>query len=176
MDFSDLCSLRVEDISDRDCTLLVWTTSPFLERCFEMIRAWNSRIIRDEGKEVKSHLFRYKSKIEWAKVGKNGRLKPGTGHHARGCSEPLLIFQRGNAKSPVKGVGKIPYGVVMEPVGRHSEKPMVQYTIAEGYMGRYIEVFARPNGQIPREGWTFIGQEITGLDISDDIKRLSNSR
>lgn len=174
MDFAALCNLRLEDIADRDCTLLMWTTPPMLKTSFDVIAAWNERIGTEHqhksGKPIKNHQWVYKTKFDWVKTGKNGKPKPATGRHCWGVSEPLLVFQRRTSCIPPSHCK--PYGAFFDRVGRHSQKPLRQYELAEGYVGPYVEVFARPNGQLDREGWTFIGQEITGNDISVDIDCL----
>lgn len=40
MKFKDLCELPIDNITKDDCFLFLWVTSPFLEKGFELIKAW----------------------------------------------------------------------------------------------------------------------------------------
>lgn len=155
MSLEDICALDVKSIADADATLLLWTSSPFLAEAMQVIERWG---------------FTYKSAIYWVKAA-NGLLQLGMGYHARACCEPLLIASRGNVSCPAPA--DRPAGALVCPRGRHSAKPDDQYKIAEGYPGPYVEIFSRHNGGLfgPRPNWTFLGNEIDGLDIRDAIAR-----
>ena len=40
MNLQDICDLPVQDIADDNSVLLMWTTDPFLQKSFEVIKAW----------------------------------------------------------------------------------------------------------------------------------------
>lgn len=40
MKFKDICDLPIASITDEDCYLFLWTTSPFLEKSFEVMKLW----------------------------------------------------------------------------------------------------------------------------------------
>src|SRR6266446_1319938 len=40
MKFSDIQSLSIQNIADKDCYLFLWITSPFLEKGFKIIKSW----------------------------------------------------------------------------------------------------------------------------------------
>lgn len=101
-----------------------------------------------------------------------GVPRRGIGWHHHSCSEFLRVAIRGSLTPAVEDRLK---AVIFNPIGRHSAKPDAQYEFAEAYGGPYLEMFARPDGGLfpPRDGWTRIGNEITGNDIADDLRSLS---
>jgi len=40
MKLNDIKKLPIKNISDENCYLFLWTTSPFLEKSFEVIKSW----------------------------------------------------------------------------------------------------------------------------------------
>lgn len=104
--------------------------------------------------------FTYKTGLPWIKAdGVEQTLwggldfKPfyGCGFWIRGCSEPILIAKRGNAKPLTSDfVGLI------SPNAEHSRKPDDLYTLAERYPGPRLEMFARRK----RPGWDVWGNEV----------------
>jgi N6-adenosine-specific RNA methylase IME4 len=168
MSFEDICSLRVADIADTDCTLLLWTTSPFLARAVTLVERWG---------------FSYKSCLYWVKMSRRGVLHIGCGYHSRACVEPLIIATKGSPPAPVtadRGPSAlfVDEGILLNGRGRHSAKPDQQYEIAERYPGPYVEIFSRFDGGLcgDREGWTFLGNEISGNDIRVDLAVLSGTK
>jgi N6-adenosine-specific RNA methylase IME4 len=160
MTIDDLCALPVAGVCADACVLVLWATWPLLDQAFRLIAAWG---------------FTYKTGFPWMKLDGDPQrslltgeyeYKPqyGTGFWVRGCSEPLLIAVRGDAK---------PYdarhfcGIVSENFF-HSRKPQNIYEYAEAMRGPYLELFARR----PRDGWTALGNEIDGRDIRDSLPAL----
>ncbi len=151
--------LPIGDVAARDCTLLLWATNPNLPLAFETLQAWG---------------FSYSSMITWVKMARPGIPRIGLGYHARGCTEQLLIATKGSPRAPAPSVR--PASVIFCPPGEHSRKPAVQYEIAEGYAGPWLELFHRPrDGGLfpPRPGWTFAGDAVDGLDMVEALGRLS---
>ncbi len=146
----------VKAIADDNAALLMWSTWAHLPEALRLMDAWG---------------FEYKTAIPWIKMTQGAAPKRGFGFHVANCSEPLLIGVRGGGIAP--GPSRI--GIMFHPAGGHSSKPDDQYTIAERYPGPYLELFHRPHDGMfpPRAGWTFLGNEVTGNDIRDDLRRLA---
>jgi len=142
MKFGDIISLPVASITDVDCYLFLWTTSPFLEKSFEVIKAWG---------------FTYATVgFVWIKM-KNDLSevrKDGLGKYTISNAEYCLIARKGKYKRESKSVQQI----VQTPKLGHSKKPdEVKGRIIElvGHLPR-IELFAREK----TEGWDVWGNEV----------------
>lgn len=158
MDTEAICALPVADVCQKDAILLLWATNPKLPDAFAVLAAWG---------------FEYKSMLTWVKMQRAAAPRIGLGYHARSCTEHLLIGGRGANGCP--DAADRPAGVVFCPIGEHSRKPDFQYDLAENYPGPYLELFSRPRpvGLFPpREGWVHLGNEVTGNDITDDLRAL----
>jgi N6-adenosine-specific RNA methylase IME4 len=154
-----ICGLPVGELAARTAMLLLWTTNTHLPDAFRVCKAWG---------------FEYRSCITWVKMSRAAAPRVGLGHHVRTCTEHLLICGRGQVRAP--DTSRRPLSVIFCPPGEHSKKPEVQYEIAEGYAGPYLEVFHRPrSGELfeDREGWTFLGNEVDGRDIGEALRDLA---
>jgi N6-adenosine-specific RNA methylase IME4 len=178
MPLEAIANIRLGQVADPKGTLLlVWTTAPFLEHTFDVVRGWNKSVpVQPKKKGCRlsaTPQFLYKSCIPWMKMTRDAAPRVGLGHHVRSCAEYLLIFTMGKVLAPP--VDRRP-GCMFSKIGEHSAKPSYQYDIAEAYsMTPYLEVFHRPrDGDMfgSREGWTFIGNEVTGNDINVDLDNL----
>ena len=134
MSISELCALPVKNMAQDDSVLFMWTTSPLLEECFEVINAWG---------------FKYKASIVWNKDAHN------VGHYVSVRHEFLLICTRGSCKPDS---GKLLPSVVTEKRTEHSVKPETfRRMIDEMYTnGKRIELFARR----PAKGWDVWGNDL----------------
>lgn len=153
---NEIASLPVSDLADKHAALLLWSTWAHLPEALRVIEAWG---------------FQYKTCIPWVKMQAQGIPRRGFGFHAANCSEPLLIATRGGGMAP--GPSRI--GIMFHPASSHSIKPEDQYELAERYPGPYLELFHRPRHGLfpPRHNWTFLGNEVTGNDIRDDLLALA---
>lgn len=173
LDIEELFRLPVAPLREKACVLLLWATWPFLEQALVLVKEWG---------------FSYKTCLPWLKLSRSDLPKIGTGYHVRHCTEPLLICTYGDP--PVPDPKKRREGVFFNEeeeecpgfyanrVGRHSAKPEGIYEFCESYRGPYLELFARPDGGLfpERDGWTRIGNEITGRDIREDLLLLREQR
>lgn len=125
----------IKDIADDNSVLFCWVTSPLLERCFPILRAWG---------------FAYKSSFVWDKV------KHNMGHYNSVRHELLLIATKGTCTPDVPRL--LDSVVSIERSDKHSEKPKEFYDIIETLYdhGRKLEIFARSG----RDGWDSIGNEV----------------
>lgn len=149
MSLEELCSLPVQALAARDSILFLWTTWPQEEQAHELIRAWG---------------FTYKTGLPWIKTleepksdlwdGLQWTPKMGNGFWLRGCSEPILIATRGNARCPAPEDRLLG---LLAPTVKHSRKPDSIHILAERMSpGPYLELFARET----RPGWDVFGNEV----------------
>lgn len=157
MKLADILALPVADLAADECVMLFWATAPLLPEALQVVNAWG---------------FEYVSKIPWIKLTDEPRrtltgeveFKPqyGTGFWGRGCSEDVLICRRGRPKPPKQVAGSL---LLLSENFGHSKKVNNLYEYAEYFPGPYLELFART----PRDGWTSMGNGISGKDIRDEI-------
>jgi N6-adenosine-specific RNA methylase IME4 len=150
-----LCNLPVQEVTAKDCVLLLWVTCPTLPEALQVIKAWG---------------FTFKTvAFTWIKTNKDGSSRMGMGYWTRANAELCLLATRGKPKRIAKDVRQ----VIQSKLRRHSEKPLSQYERIERLLsGPYLEIFGRP-GLFHREGWTVIGNEATGRDIREDLCLLA---
>jgi len=136
MSIEELSELKIKDISDKNSVLFLWVTSPFLDECWPIIRAWG---------------FKYKSSFVWDKI------KHNYGHYNSVRHELLLICTRGSFLPQNKILQDSVISI--ERSEKHSEKPELFRNIIDGMYphGKRIELFARI--ELP-EHWDGWGNEI----------------
>jgi N6-adenosine-specific RNA methylase IME4 len=134
MSIAELCAMQVEPLALPDAVLFMWVTSPLLEECFPIIRAWG---------------FEYKTSFVWDKV------KHNMGHYNSVRHELLLVCTRGSCTPDVPTL--IDSVQSIERSAKHSEKPQEFRKIIETLYpnGKRLELFARA----PVEGWDVWGNE-----------------
>jgi len=134
MSIEELCALPVAKMTEDNAVLFLWTTSPLLEECFEVIRAWG---------------FKYKTSFVWDKV------KHNMGHYNSVRHELLLVCTKGSCTPDVP---KLFDSVVSwERTAKHSEKPEIFREMIDTLYthGAKIELFARK----PVPGWQTWGNQ-----------------
>jgi len=135
MSISELCQLPISVITSDNAVLFLWVTSPLLDECFDIIKAWG---------------FKYKSSFIWDKQDHN------FGHYNSVRHELLLICTKG---SYLPQNNKLVDSVqIIKRSDQHSEKPQEFRDIIEQLYpnGRKLELFAR----IKHKGWDVFGDEI----------------
>lgn len=136
MTIAELCALPVPAITEDDAVLFLWVTSPLLEECFDVIRAWG---------------FKYKTSFVWDKI------KHNMGHYNSVRHELLLVCTKGSCTPDKKKL----YDSVqsIERNDNHSEKPDEFTDIIDTLYshGDRIELFAR---KARRKNWHYWGNEI----------------
>jgi site-specific DNA-methyltransferase (adenine-specific) len=142
MKIDEICSLPVASICDDNCCLFLWVTAPFLEKAFNVVKAWG---------------FKYATVgFVWIKM-KNDMSAvrgDGLGKYTIANAEYCLIARKGNYWRNKKNVKQI----VQAPKTIHSEKPSeVRERIVDllGDLPR-IELFARQY----TDGWDCWGNEV----------------
>lgn len=134
MSMTEIQDLPIVDIVEDNAVLFLWTTSPFLEDVFKVIKAWG---------------FEYKTSFVWDKV------KHNFGHYNSVRHEMLLVCTRGLCTPDnVKLYDSVQS---IERSDQHSEKPKEFREIIDDIYpyGARIELFARK--QV--DGWESWGNE-----------------
>lgn len=150
MDTKDICAMPVDSLSARASILLMWATYPKLEDALQVIKAW--------GFEYKTVAF------SWVKLNPSGQgFKMGLGYHTRGNVEPCLLATKGAGLRRVDNAVMqviIDEGVLIAPVGEHSEKPAEARRRIERLYGDVprLELFARQRAA----GWAIWGNQAPG--------------
>ena len=136
MSISELCALPIKDLAEDSAVLFLWVTSPLLEECFPVIKAWG---------------FSYKTSFVWDKV------KHNFGHYNSVRHELLLVCTRGSCTPDVNKLFDSVQSI--ERSNEHSEKPEEFRAIIDTLYthGKRIELFARR--QV--DGWDTWGNEPT---------------
>ena len=142
-----LMQFPIDQIADPECCALVmWVTAPQLEDALKLMNAWN---------------FEYKTIFfTWVKTLPNGITpRMGLGHYTRSATELCLIGIRGRVSATLKHSSSV-HQVIMAPLTRHSEKPLLAKQRIDEFFGantEKIELFARCAPFTPR--WTVWGNE-----------------
>lgn len=134
MSIEELCALPVKEAAEDNAVLFLWVTSPLLEECFAVIKAWG---------------FQYKTSFVWDKVRHN------VGHYNSVRHELLLVCTRGSCTPDnVKLFDSVQ---TIERTDKHSQKPAEFRDIIETLYtsGNKIELFCRE----PAPGWAVWGNE-----------------
>lgn len=168
MTWPDLVELgpALDAIALPDACLFLWVCSPLIPETLRMAEAW--------GWEYKTVAF------TWVKTNRD-RLGMALklGYWTRANAEQVWLFTRGKPQRRSKDVLQALHAMTDYPAespavvtypGPHSAKPEeVQNRIERLVDGPYLEVFARRY----RSGWTTIGNELDGLDITESLRRLA---
>ncbi len=148
MSLGELCMLPVEDLAAENAVMFMWATWPTLPDAFGLMRAWGFRY--------------YNCGLLWAKMNSVATDTPfvGLGHMTRGNTEPCLLGVRGKPKRVDKAVQQLMLddGLILAPIGEHSEKPAEARDRIIRLMGDVsaVEMFARA----PAPGWECFGDQV----------------
>lgn len=129
MKLEDIKTLPIHNITDKDCYLFLWTTSPFMEKSFDVIKAWG---------------FKYATiGFVWIKMKNDmsGVRGDGLGKYTISNAEYCLIARKGKYWREARNIKQI----IMTPKFEHSKKPdEIRERIVNlcGNVSR-IELFAR---------------------------------
>lgn len=142
MDIKDIKSLRIKDITDENCMLFMWATSPFMKEAIEVIESWGFKFITIP--------------FVWVKM-RNDMSEPrkdGIGNYTLNNAEYVLLGRKGKYWRNSTKVKQI----LQHPKLKHSEKPSEIRRRIEELCGEVprIELFAREKV----EGWDCWGNEV----------------
>ena len=170
MGTDSIMSIPVPEVAAEDSVLLLWATWPNLVDGIRVGEAWG---------------FTYKTLgFIWIKRSSQGKgWHTGLGYYTRANSEPCLLFTKGHPKRRDAGVSQLIVDdesvnclpgfeeVLTSRLAAHSAKPDEFYSRVETLMqGPYLEMFGRRK----RKGWTVLGNEISGMDIREELLLQSN--
>ena len=134
MSIQEIQVLPIEEISDDNSVLFLWTTNKYIEQAYFIAREWG---------------FKPSTMLVWCKKPK-GRGLGGT----FGISTEYLLFSR---KGSLKATQRHWSTWFEAKRGKHSEKPQIAREIIEKcFTGNKIELFARQK----TEGWDVWGNEV----------------
>lgn len=148
----EIYELPIEEITDKNCVLFLWSVFPMIPEALYTMRAWG---------------FYYKTNaFTWIKLNKKSHTHFfGMGQWTRRNTEICLLGARGNPKAINHSISEL----IESPIREHSKKPdIVRDKIVElcGDIPR-IELFARER----TEGWDFWGDEVSDT-IQKNINRV----
>lgn len=125
----------------RDAFLLMWRVAAMQREALDLIDGWG---------------FEVKTEIVWEKTNADGSPFMGMGHYTRGSHEVCLVATRGAPKMLRRDIRSR----FAAPVGEHSAKPDLFYSIVEtGFPAPRAELFARAR----RAGWMQHGNELPAV-------------
>lgn len=134
MTVEEICGQPVEQLTQENAHLHLWTTNAFLEEAFAVMRAWG---------------FVYKSCLVWAKP------TLGMGNYWRVSHEFLLLGVRGCLRFGRNDVASWR----VAPRTRHSRKPFCFRELIEQVSPPpYLELYGRE--EQPNTGWTVYGNQV----------------
>lgn len=142
MSDSDIASLPVRDIADKDAILFMWITGP------KMAEGAHIQIFKRWGFVPKTIGF------VWNKTYPDGSPITGMGQWTRSSCEYCLLARRGK----IPRVGNNVPQFVPRPLKHHSRKPDIVRRLIEDLVGgnrEKIELFART----PIHGWDVVGND-----------------
>jgi N6-adenosine-specific RNA methylase IME4 len=137
-----ISQLPVNEISEKDCCLFLWVTSPLFDEGIKVLEDWG---------------FTYKTvAFVWSKYTKNGKLIHNLGRWTMGNVECCLLGVKGKPNS--WRIDKSIKQIVQAERTRHSQKPQAVRDRIVRLLGDRprIELFARQK----TEGWDVWGNEV----------------
>jgi N6-adenosine-specific RNA methylase IME4 len=151
--------------------LFVWTTGPYVEFTYQLIRHWGWSPATIAFTWIKlNRLFKPKTTDQPVEFVESS-MKTGLGKWTRPSSE-FVIAARRNA--PLQRVsGSVPQ-VIISPIGEHSAKPDEVQTRIEQLLRRpddeCFELFARRKFN----DWTCTGLDLDGLDVMVALDKIAS--
>jgi N6-adenosine-specific RNA methylase IME4 len=133
MKLEDIKNLKVQNLTEDNCVLFLWTIQKYLKDAFDVMQEWG---------------FKYQRTITWDK--KNGMCLFGFHHR----TEFLLFGYKG--KLPMYPKRKTFPTLVEAKSKYHSNKPHIFREYIEEFGNKKIELFARQQ----TEGWDTWGNEV----------------
>jgi N6-adenosine-specific RNA methylase IME4 len=141
MTLEELKQLKIQEKTEKDCVLFLWTSSPHLEQALELMKAWG---------------FDYKTiAFVWDKQ------KTNPGYYTLSQVEICLVGKKGKFPTP-RGSRK-ERQFLSEMRGVHSKKPdEIRQRISRMFpTQKKLELFARQTS----DGWDVWGNEVDGVSL-----------
>jgi N6-adenosine-specific RNA methylase IME4 len=156
MTLDALRALPVQDLTTRDCALVMWAYWPLLPEAISLSRSWG---------------FDYKSGGSWAKRSRTGRKWAfSTGYLMRGACEPFIIATKGHPDF----VSRSERNLIVAPTREHSRKPDELHESLERLFPSVwrCELFARS----ARPGWDTWGDQADRFSKPPEAARNEQQR
>lgn len=159
MTIEDIYALPIKELVSKKGLVFLWATCPKLHLATKCFEEW--------GLHYRGVAY------DWVKINKKGEIINGQGvppTYTKPTTEKLLFGSHSDHGRPLPLNLFGQQQVVLHPRGKHSEKPEKFRELIVAQLGdrvSYCELFAREE----REGWTCLGNEITGNDIRVDIEK-----
>lgn len=155
MSLEAIAAIPVASVLRSEGYLLMWVPNVHLPNAFSILSAWR---------------LAYRQTITWCKE----ECAIGLGGIVASATEHVLVAQKIRPGTNAHGARtrrrRADKNWFVWPRTAHSAKPDEFYALVEHLLpGPYLDVFAR----VPRPGWTCIGDEIDGLDVTEAIRRLA---
>jgi len=162
LDVPEMMKLPIRELACKESVLLMWATMPFLGQAIALGEAWGFTHKTTAFTWVKSTKQAARLKLP---VEDQRNFANGNGYWTMANPEICLLF---TTKRFPKRKAKDVHQLIVAPRERHSKKPDVCYERIERLLGGdKLEIFARQR----RPGWDAMGNEISGLDIREEIAR-----
>ncbi len=149
MNNNDIMKLPVNNLTDKNCVLFLWATSPLLPEALDVIKSWG---------------FKYKTiAFCWNKLSKNGKWVSNMGRWTMGNIEICLLATKGQPKRKAKNIKQL----VINVRSIHSKKPSSIRNRIIKLMGDLprIELFARPPKDRLFEDESYKGWDVWGNEV-----------
>lgn len=162
MSNEDIAAFPIQNITERNAILFLWSTVPLLPEALEVMKAWG---------------FKYKTKITWRKI-----MSMGMGYWFRGQCEDLLVGTKGKVKAFRQQRANFYESEIFEldechqcKVGKHSQKPhyfrdLIETAVKVSFPEpKMLELFARSReGLFPDD--EYLGWDVYGDQCNNSIK------
>lgn len=152
MNNDEIAQLPISNLSDKDCVLFMWATSPLLPEGLKTIEGWG---------------FKFKTvAFCWIKETPLGLQVKNMGRWTMGGCEIVLLGVKGHPKRIKNNVLQTVFDIRTS----HSKKPTEIRSRIVDLMGDLprIELFARQK----TAGWDAIGYDIDGKDIRETLEEM----
>lgn len=134
MTVEELCAIPVDDWTNDEAHLYLWTTNGFLRQAFDVLSAWG---------------FDYKTTLVWVKP------QLGIGNYFRSSTEYVLFGIKGGLRT----LDSNQRNWFEAKRGRHSKKPGLFFDLVEKVSpGPFLEMFARER-RLSEASWDYWGNE-----------------
>lgn len=176
----DICSLPVANIVAENAILFLWATFPMITDALEVVQAWGFQYCTigflwaklNPGRAAYPRMKLVQELYSRGLIGFLDWLRfYGVGYYAASNCEPCLLARKGSALKPTSKVSSL----ILAPRGLHSSKPEIAQDRIEimypldSY--NHLELFGRRS----RPGWTCLGNDIDGMNISDALTALGSN-
>ena len=160
MSISEIKSLPVKQMADKDCALFIWCVNPLFPEALEVIMEWG---------------FKYKTvAFNWVKITNTGQWVHNMGRWTMGNNEMCLLATKGSPKRICKNIKQL---VISERTA-HSKKPNIVRSKIVELMGDIprVELFARGEKTKDLFGLNrFDGWDTWGNQVEDSINLCFNA-